>query len=66
MELHALLDELVGADDEIHPALGQVREDALLFLGRGEAGEDLDGHREGAEAALGRGVVLLGKDGGGN
>ena len=66
MELHALLDELVGADDEVHPALGEIGEDALLLLGRREAGEDLDGHRKGAEAALGRGVVLLGKDRGGD
>ena len=66
MELHVLLQQLVGADQKVHAAGSARPQDALLLPGGGEAGEDLDLHREVPEAADGGGVVLLGQDGGGH
>ena len=66
LELHSLLQQLVGADENVHPALLCQLQDALLVLARREAGKHLDPHREIQEAAHGRGVVLLGQDGGGH
>ena len=66
VELHVFLQQLVGADEQVHrPPLGGVQ-DTLLLLGRGEAGEDLDVDGEIPEAAHGGGVMLLGQDGGGH
>ena len=66
MELHALLQQLVGADEKVHASGPQRPQDALLLPGGGEAGQHLDLHREVPEAADGGGVVLLGQDRGGH
>jgi hypothetical protein len=61
-----LLDEAMGADDDIDGARGEVAEDELLLVPGAEAGEEFDadgviGH------AFAEGVeVLLGEDGGGD
>ena len=64
LERHVLLQQLVGADEKVHPALLCQLQDALLVLGGREAGQDLNPHREIPEAAHGRGVMLL--NGGGH
>ena len=64
LEADVLLQELVCADDEIDLASAQIVERFLLLIGRAEAREHVDRHREGAEAARCRDVMLLGQNGG--
>ena len=66
LEFHALVQQLVGTDQQIHPARLYPLQDLLDLLGGAEPGQHLHRHREGAEAALGRGVMLLGQYGGGH
>ena len=64
-EIHIPLEQLVGADQDIHPARGHLLQDPLhLFLGA-EAGEHLHLHRPVGETVLEVLVVLLGQQGGG-
>ncbi len=56
----------MGADEHVHPAGGEILEDALLLRGRAEAGEHLHLHREIGEPLPERAVVLLSQDGGGD
>ena len=66
LEDDILLQELVGADDEIHRAGSEILE-GLALLGRGaEAGEDVDIDREALEPLAGGHVVLLSQDRGGD
>ena len=66
LEDDILLQELVGADDEIHRAGSEILE-GLALLGRGaEPGEDVDIDREALEPLAGGHVVLLSQDRGGN
>ena len=66
LELDVLLEELVGADEEVDPSGPEVREDLPGLAGGLEPGEDPDLHRETAEAVDGGVEVLLGQDGGGH
>ena len=66
LEFHALLQQAVGADQKIHGPRFQVLEDLSARLGRLEAAEHRDIHRERAEAVHRRGIVLLGQDRGGH
>ena len=66
LELHALLQQLVGPDEKIHAAGSGQAQDPPGLPGGGEAGEHLNLHREVPEPAAGGGVVLLGQDGGGH
>ncbi len=66
LKAHVRLKKAVGADDEVHGALGKALQDGLLLLGWGEAGEDLHPHGKPLEA-LPKGLpVLLGEEGGGH
>ncbi len=65
-EAHVLLDEAVGADDDIHAAFSQAEKDLALLLRGAEAGEHLHFNREGREALVEGAVMLLGEDGGGH
>ncbi len=65
LEHHVFLEQLVGADEQVHLPGAQVVEN-LPGLGGGlEPAEDPDLHRKGAEAVARRGEMLLGQDGGG-
>ena len=66
LELHIFLQELVGADQQVQTAGAGRLQNALLLLGGGEPGEDLDLHREVLEPAAGGGVMLLGQHRGGH
>ncbi len=59
-------EQLVGTDDDIHLALGQLLHDAVLLLGGAEAAQHLDPHRPVGEAVAEVVVVLLGEQGGGH
>ena len=63
---HALLQQLVGADQKVHAPGADLPENPLCLPGGRKPGEDLDGHREVLEPAQGGGVVLLGQHGGGH
>ena len=56
----AALDQGMGADDDVGPAVGQRRQDPLALLGAGAAGEQLDGERSLVEEHP---RALLGRDG---
>ena len=63
---HGLLQQLMGADDEVHRAGAELVEGGLL-LGRGpEAAENVDVHGEATEPGHGGLIVLLGQDRGGD
>ena len=66
LEAHLLADELVRADDDVHRAVRQAREELLHLLRRACAGEVLYLHGEVAQAFAERLVVLQGQDGGGH
>ena len=64
-ELDVLRQQPVRADENVHLAVGQIRQHRLDLLGRAEAAEHFDAHREGRETALESFVVLERQDGGG-
>ena len=79
-ELHPLLDEGVGAHEDVDGAVGEAGGDALALLGRGAVGEQLDaegalveqhpgvgatGHREAVEEPPDAVAVLVGEHLGG-
>ena len=66
LELDRFLQQLVGADDEIHGACPQIRQGLLLQLRGPEPVQHVNIYRETPEAGNGGGIVLLGKNGGGN
>ena len=66
LEGYALLQQLVGTDDEIHIARTQVCQGLLLLLGSAEPAEHIDVHREAPEPGHGGLVVLLSKHRGGH
>ena len=66
LELHAFLQQLVGADDHIHTARRQIAQGLLLLFRGAEPAEHVDVHREAPEPGHGGGVVLLGQHRGGH
>ena len=61
LEADVLLQELVRADQEVDLALRRPLENVLRLLAGAEAAEHLHIHGKRAEAAHGRGIVLLGE-----
>ncbi|MNS01600.1 hypothetical protein D3C72_328850 [compost metagenome] len=59
-------EQLVGAYDDVHLAIGQLLQDAGLLLGGAEAAQHLHPHRPVGEAIAEVVVVLLGQQGGGH
>ena len=66
LECHVLAQQLMGADQQIHPARLHPLQHILDLLGGTEPGQHLHRDREGAEPVLGRDIVLLGQHGGGH
>ena len=66
LEGEPVLQELVGADDDVDLALAQVADGRLELLLRSKTRELLDPHRPVREAVLEALVVLLGEQGGGH
>ena len=66
LEFHVLLQQLVGADEQIQISGTGGFQNPLLLLGGGEPGEHLNFHREVPKPAAGGSVVLLGKHCGGH
>ena len=66
LELHVLLEQAVGAYDDVHRALGQPLHYLPLLRLRAEPGQHLHPHRKGAQTLLERLVVLLSQNGGGH
>ena len=65
LERHVLTQQLMGADQQIHPACLHPLQHILDLFGGSEPGQHLHRHREGAKPILGRDIVLLGQHGGG-
>ena len=65
-ESDGLADELVGADDDVYLALGQVGQYLTGLLGGAGARQILDSHGKVAQALGEGGVVLEGEHGGGH
>ena len=61
-EAHVLGEQAVGADDDVHRALGDARDHLLLLGGGDEARQPADLDREPGEAARERADVLLGEN----
>ena len=61
LELHAFLQQFVGADQHVHAAVSHPVQNPLALLGTGEAGEYFDFDREVLETAHGGGIVLAGQ-----
>ena len=66
LELNAFLQQLVGANDHIHLAGGQVVEGLFLLRGGAEPAQHIDVHGVSAEPLHGGGIVLLGQHSGGH
>ena len=66
LERHILAQQLMGTDQQIHPARLHPLQHILDLLGGTEPGQHLHRDREGAEPVLGRDIVLLGQHGGGH
>ena len=66
LELNALLQQLVGADDQIHIAASQVLDGFALLLGGAEPAEHIDVDRKAPEAGYGGLIMLLGQNRGGH
>ena len=64
LELDVLLNDAVGADDDIDRTPAQAADDRVLLAGGAVAGEQLDFDREALHPAEHRLVVLPGEDGG--
>ena len=65
LEFHALGQQLVGADEQVHPARFHPLQHVLYLRRCAEPGQYLHRHRERPEPGDGRGVVLLRQHGGG-
>ena len=65
-ELHALAQQLMGADKQVHTAVLYPLQHILDLLGGAEAGQDLHRDREGPKPGGGGGIVLLRQHGGGH
>ena len=65
LELHALGQQLVGTDEQIHSARFHPLQHILHLRRCAESGQHLHRHRERPEPGDGRGVVLLCQHGGG-
>ncbi len=63
---HRGLEQLVGADDDVHLAGGEIGEHGVLLLLRAETREQLDTHGPVGETVAEVLVVLLGEEGGGH
>ncbi len=66
LEAHIVLQQLVGADEDVDLAFGQLGGGVGHFLGRLEAAHHLHGHRPVGKAVAEAVVVLLGEQGGGH
>ena len=66
LEHHVLLQQLVGADDQVQRPGPQVCQSFAGLGGGAEAGQDADVHRKTAKTADGGGVMLLGQNRGGH
>ncbi len=66
LEGDVVLQQLVGADEDVDLAFGQARGGGRDFLGRLEAAHHLDRHRPVGETVAEAVVVLLGEQGGGH
>ena len=66
VESYVLLQQLVGADEQVHLALGRALQYILGLLGAAEAAQHLHRYGKAAEAAHGGGVMLLGQHRGGH
>ncbi len=66
LKLDALLQQLVGADDQVHVAGGNIPQGLLLHFGGAEPAEDVDVYGEAPEPAYGGLVMLLGQHRGGH
>ena len=66
VELHVVLQQPVGADNDVQLALGEVGEDLALLPGSAEARDRLDPHRPVGEPILEGLAVLLREQGGGS
>ena len=62
LELHVLLQQPVGADDDVHAAVFKAFDDFLLFLGCPETAKDFHFDGKGTEPFAEGGVVLLCED----
>ena len=65
-ELHALAQQLMGADKQVHTAILHPFQHILDLLGGAEAGQHLHRDREGPKPGGGSGIVLLRQHGGGH
>ena len=65
VKLDVLGKQAVGADDDVHFAGFQIRQDFFLLRGAAEAAEHLDAHGKRREAALEGFEMLEGENGGG-
>ena len=61
-ELHVVLGQPMGADDDVDGADGEGREDAFLLGRRAESRQGGDGERKRGHAVAKRAQVLLGQD----
>ncbi len=66
LEAHIVLEQLVGADQDVDLALGQLGRGGGHFLGRFEAAHHLDGDRPVRESVAETVVMLLGQQGSGH
>ena len=66
LELHVLLHQAMGADEDVDGAGGGVLEDLADLASRAEAVDDLDPEGELGHPLAEGAVVLLGQDGGGH
>ena len=62
LEGDVLREDPVRPDDDVERPLGEAAGDLLLLFRVPEAGEEVDRHRKGREAAAERPVVLVGED----
>ena len=66
LELHALAQQLMGTDKQVHTAVLYPFQHVLDLPGGAESGQHLHRDREGPEPGGGSGIVLLRQHGGGH
>nr|GFD18469.1 hypothetical protein [Tanacetum cinerariifolium] len=64
LDLDVVLQQLVGADDDVDLALGEIGHGSVDFFGRLESAHDFNGHRPVSETVAEAVVVLLREQGG--